>query len=262
MLSTRTFFETTLADRLMDPECFSTEIKEYLKEEQSMVNSSEGFIDLLIEVGCMNGRYLDWAVKHKKRYIGIDIVARHISAGRKTVLERGLSADSCQFLLGDAEEISQLVRPERLMVDRSRCLLLFPFNCFGNVLNVKRLMESLQETGLPFLISSYQLSEYATACRFEYYRRCGYREINVFRDEVGVSFLSSDGLKTTAYDPEHLQQLFSAYDIPVKVISWSNLNLAYVRDTAVADNLIKLQGCSAQLCLNRALPAGVAADGN
>lgn len=254
MVSTRTFFETTLADRLMDPECFSAEIKDYLKQETAMVNAIESFIDVLIEVGCMNGRYLDWAIEHKKRYIGIDIVARHIGAGRRAVLERGLPADSCQFLLGNAEEISQLIPPETLLVDKARTLLLFPFNCFGNVVNVNRLMESLQRIDLPFFISSYQLTEYATACRFEYYKRCGYREINVFRDEAGVSFSSPDGLKTTAYHPEHLQQLFSGYGIPIKVISWSSLNLAYMRDTVFADNLIKLNGCNSQMYLNGGFP--------
>ena len=253
MLSTRTFFDTTLADRLMDPECFSTEIKEYLNQEREMVSAIESFIDVLVEVGCMNGRYLDWALKYKKRYIGIDIVARHISAGRRASLEQGLSADCCEFLLGNAEEIAQLVRPENLKVDRDRCVLLFPFNCFGNVLNIERLLQSLQQTELPFVISSYQLTEYATACRFEYYTRCGYRDVQIFCDQKGVSFVSPDGLKTTAYAPEHLKPLFDAYGIPIKVIAWSNLNLAYVRDCIVADKLMRFHECHIAQCSQNTL---------
>jgi hypothetical protein len=39
--------------------------------------------DVLVEIGCMHGRALDWSLAHGKRYVGIDITPRYIKEVKK-----------------------------------------------------------------------------------------------------------------------------------------------------------------------------------
>jgi hypothetical protein len=238
MPSARGFFESSASDRLMDPACYPHEIRQFLRQEQRILDALEDSVDLLIEVGCMNGRYLDWAVEKAKEYIGVDMIVRHIQAGQRVVVERGLAAETHRFILGDAEEIAQVIKSAQVHIQRERCLILFPFNILGAVSNVERVIDGLRQSQLPFLSSSYQTTNYATACRYEYYRRCGGRDIRVVSDEKGISFLTSDGLSTIAYQPEYLLNLCHAHDLPITAISWSDLNQAYVNETTLA-NILK-----------------------
>src|SRR5215475_13506506 len=86
MPSARGFFESSASDRRMDPTCYPHEIRTFLREEQRILDALEDSVDLLIEVGCVNGRYLDWAVEKAKQYIGVDMIDRHVQAGQRRVV--------------------------------------------------------------------------------------------------------------------------------------------------------------------------------
>jgi hypothetical protein len=67
----------------------------FLKQEEHLVSAVADGIDTPIEVGCMHGRNVDWAVKHKKSYFDLDQVHRYIRTGRQEAAQRGLSY--CDF---------------------------------------------------------------------------------------------------------------------------------------------------------------------
>jgi hypothetical protein len=258
MTSSRAFFEGQSADRLMDPAYYPPAITEFLRQERKLLNTLRRSCDLLIEVGCMDGRYLDWAVKYRKRYLGIDLVPRHIEAGRHAVAANGLSKDHYRFTCGDAEELALVIKREDLPVAPNRCLILFPFNLFGAIPDVERVLASLRQSQMPFLISSYQTTEDATMCRYEYYQQCGSLGLCQMRDERGVSFVTSDGLCTIAYDLEYLQTLCRAHSLSVTPLRWSRLNMAYFSHTLVPNlRQRKIMGSMTELAMRAPFVCGI-----
>jgi len=63
---TKDFYEDGRGNPLIDPLFFPPEVEDFLKKEELILLSIKDSLDLLIEVGCMQGRYLDWAVAEKK----------------------------------------------------------------------------------------------------------------------------------------------------------------------------------------------------
>jgi hypothetical protein len=228
MSAARSFFESDDADRLMDSSYYPSEILEFLQHEQRVLDALDDQFDLLIEVGCMDGRYLDWAIDHHKRYLGIDLILRHILVGQQIIHERKLPPDQYSFLLGDAEEIDELLTPERIQSAQECCLILFPFNIFGAVPDCEKVLTGLYRSQIPFVISSYQTDAFTTACRYEYYQRCGCKDIRVVNDEKGIRFCTTDGFQTIAYYPDYLKKLGYAHNISIEVLDWSKLNVLYM----------------------------------
>lgn len=222
----QTFFEQGAGDRLMDPACHPPAITEFLNEEREMLSSTTDHIDMLVEVGCMDGRNLDWALLHGKRYIGVDLNQRHIQTAQRTAEERGLH-DRVQFVAGDARYIDALIAPVMRGVSPSRALLFFPFNSFGLMPGPARTLRSIHASGLRLLISSYQTTSVATACRASYYQRCGYRALAVSEDRRGVWFSSPEGLRSVAYKARYLLGLCTARGLSAAPTSWGKINQAY-----------------------------------
>lgn len=239
MSSAPDFFETNVAENLMDAAYIPQEVAEFLRQERRIIGLLEDSFDLLVEVGCMDGRYLDWAIRRRKRYIGIDIISRHIQSGRRRVAERGESPERYRFVRGDAEEVAALVEPEQFEVSRERSLVLFPFNIFGAVTSAGRVLASLRQSKLPFLISSYQTTEYATSCRLRYYSNCGCRGIRILKDDKGVCFTTENGLQTTAYHPLYLQKLCGDYGLAITPVAWGDINMVYVTNAALDGRLLE-----------------------
>jgi hypothetical protein len=98
-----------------------------------------------------------------------------------------------------------------------------------------QVISALRESQLPFLISSYQTTEHSTDCRWEYYARCGYKDIRMSSDEKGVCFSSSDGLQSIAYHPEYMHNVCNDHGLAVTAISFSTIGLAYITDNILSD---------------------------
>lgn len=228
MPSSLEFYKQGYGDRFIDSSYFTEEVREFIKEERKIIDSTRHTFSLLVEVGSMHGRYLDWAVSVNKMYIGLDIVTNYIQMGQEIVASRSLSPEMYQFITGDASEIPYLLKSAYLPVELQHCLLFFPFNSFGNMLNITRILENLQSSQLPFFISSYQTTDYATQCRFDYYKRCGYTHIRVSSDETGACISSSEGLRSIAYHPWYLQKLCNDHCLSISMIPFSDIGMAYV----------------------------------
>ena len=228
MTKKKDFYGNGQGDRLIDPLFYPKSINLFLEDEEKLLKLLAPFFDLLIEVGCMHGRYLCWAIRRKKYYIGIDVVERYIFAGKQRLGELKTPSDQCSFILGNAEDIADIIHPNDLGVDVGRCLAFFPFNSFGNMPNPKPVVKSLAQSGLPFCVSSYRISQKATACRMKYYRNCGYGRIKTLRGRNGVRFSSLDGLNTIAYDPTFLGGVFASNNVDARSMPFSQIGMAYL----------------------------------
>lgn len=227
MTEIRDFYESGKGDRLIDPLLFPEEIKQFLICEKRILETLADLFDLLIEVGSMYGRYLKWAVENGKCYLGIDIVPRYIETGRKIISDLQLDRNKYRFVLGGAENTTDLVKPKEWNVKPQECLLYFPFNSFGNMEDPLLIVKNIKKSGLPFLISTYGTDQETNVCREQYYRNCGYSEIISVQDEKGVRFVSPEGLSTIAYHPDYLQQIFSISSLKVAIVHFSQIGVAF-----------------------------------
>lgn len=221
------FYGSGLGDRLIDESLFPSEIKEFLRGEDLLLEQCISSFDSLIEVGCMRGRYLQWAIDRVRNYFGIDIVSSYIEMGRERLGGICTGSLKCDFVLGDAEDIDILLDWKALGADPQKVLLFFPFNSFGNMQDFLPVIRSIKKSGARFFISTYSTIPGATLCRQRYYEACSYLELEKVEDNRGVTFISRDGLRTIAYHPDFLVEAFKKEGMLVDVISFADIGIAY-----------------------------------
>lgn len=162
----------------------------------------------LFEVGCGTGSYLEWAERHGVDYDGVDLVSHLVEAGRQRL--RGSATTRQKLHVGSCREVASLFENEGLTARASDVVVLFPFNCFGNVAEPARVVHSLRRTGARVLISGFVPSDRATTARQEYYLKLGYSKLVHQRDDLGVLFTSEEGLHSWALEQKALERLFRA----------------------------------------------------
>ncbi len=222
------FYDCGLGDRLVEDGMYPTEIKEFLVEEALLLERVESSFDLLVEVGCMQGRYLEWSIAHSKRYVGIDLVTRYIEAGIERAHELGLSASTCQFVVGDAEKLDDIVTPELLGNKQSKALLFFPFNSFGNIESYSAVIGSIKRCASPFCISTYTTSPLSLMTRLNYFSACQYAGLNVRDDNQGTLFSTKSGLHSMAYHPHFLLSELAQANLAAETIQFAQIGIAYL----------------------------------
>lgn len=221
------FYGSGLGDRLIDESLFPNEIKDFLKDEEKLFSQINSSFDTLVEVGCMNGRYLEWAMKRKLWYVGIDVIPSYIDEGIIRAKAIDYSAES-RFILGGAEELHVLLNWKALGINQAKTLLFFPFNSIGNMHDCVPVIRSLKKSETPFIISTYVTTTDANLCRQKYYDSCKYCGLHMNNDERGVTFISDDGLNTIAYHPEFIIKVFENEGLHVEAIKFSTLGIAYI----------------------------------
>jgi len=221
------FYSSGLGDSLVDETKYPDEIISYLSLEQELVSSLVGRFDVIVEVGCMNGRYLNWAMRKGKKYLGVDIVERYVKDGQERA-SRLLPKGSFRVEICDATLIHLIPEEKGWISKNNKTLLLFPFNSFGNMSKYELVINSLFESRYPFVICSYLTNKYSTFARQQYYENCGYSNVKRIIDHRGVRFLSDDGLDTVAYEPKYVEHIFRKKGIEIKTIVFSGIGVAYL----------------------------------
>lgn len=224
----KTFYGIGAGDALIDPAHYPPEIKQFLEEETFLLMKVKDSFDTLVEVGCMQGRFLDWAVSYGKHYLGIDVVSRYIEIGQQEIASRSLPNNQYQCILGDAKDLPMVVKVALGHADTSSCLAFFPFNAIGNMPEVVSVLRALKQGKFRFLITAYQTTKLAIEVRKRYYQQCGYQGIATGRHEEGICFTSWDGLCTWAYHPQYLEQLVLRLSLPTVAIPFAEIGMVYL----------------------------------
>ena len=215
MVSKKSFYDSGNGDPLIDAKNYPIEIKRYLRYEKKFLYRLRNEFEVLVEVGCMTGRYLEWSLEYHKKYIGVDIVSRYIKQGKERLKNYKLVKPDYQIEICSAESIGQFLL-EKCLANSSKLLLLFPFNSFGNMKNPEAVIASLSLVNQPFLICSYKTDMRANTARLIYYKRCGYEQTKYERNGTGVHFISVEGLETTAYHPEYIRSICQKHGMRVE----------------------------------------------
>ncbi|XOU94692.1 MAG: methyltransferase domain-containing protein [Candidatus Kerfeldbacteria bacterium] len=227
MTDNTNFYANGLGDQLIDESCYPQSIKDFLRDEEAYLTIISSSFDILVEVGCMHGRYLDWTVKNGKKYIGIDPVKRYITVGKNSVSSLELDPEDYKFILGSAEDLPLLLSDVLSNQSKGRVLLLFPFNCIGNMSDLSAVLKSVHDTGFSYLISTYNTDSYANYCRMEYYQQCGFKMIKMDLKSEGILFTSVDDLHTIAYHINYFQSQCDHVNLGCVPIILSNLLVMY-----------------------------------
>lgn len=225
LISGKEFYGIGLGSRLIDPVFFPGEIKQFLREEEGLLNSIRPLMDGIVEVGCMHGRHLDWAVHNSMRYTGIDVIDNYIEQGRNILRERHLDPGRYKLILGCAEDLAAILPSDS--VNACREVLLFPFNSLGNMSTPEPVLQAIKDVNRPFLITSYCTTQWANQIRHQYYSNCGYHGLQRLCDKRGVQFVSSDGLSSWAYHPEYLADLFRSCGFNAISTEFADIGIAY-----------------------------------
>jgi hypothetical protein len=223
---THAFYGSGLGTRLIDAGNYPPSIQDYLHGEEQLLASLEDGFSTLVEVGCMHGRYLEWAVARGKNYLGVDPVQPYIRQGHERLALDPPKAGTCRFAQGTAEEIDLVLRQEGITEDE-RPLLFFPFNSFGQARFPRPIVAALSRARAPFLICTYGTGDRASEVRKRYYDACGYADLTQLSDESGVRFVSSDGLHSAAYHPPVMAGMFAAAGLRVKAVEFSDVGTGY-----------------------------------
>jgi hypothetical protein len=222
------FYASGAGDRLIDDSHYPNEVQVFLRNEVQLLEQQFRSKSLLVEVGCMSGRYVDWAHAHGCRYLGIDVVERFVQVGNKRLQQMHLPDDQFRIILVGAQNVSQAVRATFPQARVEDILCLYPFNSIGNMMSVQAPLASLAELGSSFFVSSYQTSPAANRIRLTYYHQAGYLDVRSHEIIAGVLFSSSDGLHTIAYHPDLMLQVMHEHGLRAKLIPFQDLGASYI----------------------------------
>jgi hypothetical protein len=225
----KNFYGSGLGNRLIDTCNYPREITNYLSAEYDFIMEQLKNFEVLIEVGCMQGRCLEQAVKANKFYIGIDIVEQYIEEAILRANSLSIDPDKYTFLCLSAtnlHNVLDLTKPGKFR--RKEALIVFPFNSFGNIENIDEVLLSLNKSGIDFFISTYKTDRFTTNVRRKYYHKCNYINIQESSESSGVRFTSDEGLNTIAYSKSWLSSRFSDKGMQVQAIELDMVGIGYV----------------------------------
>lgn len=206
-------YSAGLGDRLVEERRFPKAIIEHQELEKQWLFRLSASAQSIVEVGCMDGRLMEWTIKRGLSYLGLDVVERYIKLGKDRMREVNIAA--AQMVRWNAERINELAGEQKYSQCFAKAFLFYPFNSFGNFHNIIRAIESLSKIRCHFLISSYTTDKKATKIRSEYYAACQYKNLKVTRDNRGVLFTSKEGLYCYAFEIDYLAPLFHKYGVKV-----------------------------------------------
>ena len=166
----------------------------------------------IIEIGCGYGRFMNWASSNEVDYDGLDLVPWLVDIGilRQQKLGELLHPGRYRVHNLPAEDMGKVLGASSYSRKPNK-LIIFPFNCFGNIANLKEVMKALAESGQDVLISTYRTDPETSALRKAYYRKCGFTQVEIQRTSNGILLTSAEGLHAIAYDEWYLRLLFEEY---------------------------------------------------
>ena len=225
------FYGTETGDRLVNEDNYPSSIVSYLKQEKSILEEQLAKNDLLIEVGCMEARNLDVAIKNGKKYIGIDIIKSYIDIASEIAKKRGLE-DTCEFLCIDAEKLDNILGQSKLLKKAKSPLFFFPFNSFGNMENYENVIKSMKKIkNADFIIFSYNTDSKSNEERFKYYENCNYDNLEMINSPEGIRFVADNGLSSIAYNKAFLDKKLKSLGLNVDSSRFGDIGMVYFINT-------------------------------
>jgi len=195
---------------MFDSHFLTPEVGTYLQDEEDVVlEAMQRGYRRLVEVGCGYGRYLNFAAGHGFDYVGLDIVPWLVEMGQLRVanVRKKFPDAKCRVVLHPAEDIAGIsdIAGSR----EEKTLALFPFNCLGNVSQFEAALDSLKDSKVDVVVSTFKTDGTATKIRKTYYQNCGYEQLNSRLMKEGLLIVSDEGFHAMAYYFNWLMNAFN-----------------------------------------------------
>lgn len=191
-------------DRIMNPISFSAEVRQFLIDEEVYLRKmfKEENYGCIIEVGCHTGHNALWISEYCEKFIGVDVNKSAIEYAKKQHIDN----KNIEFICSPIENLMAVLNENSLYPKRK--LVLFPFNLFGNFINIENLLAKFDEVGVDVALSNFNTCSSTTIGRYNYYLNC-FRDskIRVFDAEQGVLFKAGQQFQSIAYDLKYLQKV-------------------------------------------------------
>ncbi|MBL1078318.1 hypothetical protein JK358_28315 [Nocardia sp. 2] len=191
------FYRARGASAIMRAANFPDDLLAFLQLESLAVLQSvrQFHCDMLVEMGCYDGRAIEVARSAGIPYLGIDINDDAVELLRRRIISEGLQR-TANAVAGDAG------RPEqwRAHVHGEVPLYVFPFNLIGNLPDPAAVFDALRGSGGYGLISAFNSDVWTTEVRRDYYTACGITLAAVERAPYsGVRFRGADGFVSQSF---------------------------------------------------------------
>ena len=198
------FYKNVLdSEKIMDPTCFSTEIRQFLDDEKNHLTKlflKEQY-ECIIEVGCHNDQNAQWLSKLCAQYVGIDINKTAIDLAKRNQIPGKI-----EFFCTAVEDLNFLLLSDGEYPKRK--VVLFPFNLFGNFINIEKLIAMFDMTGADIAMSNFNTKAATTVGRYDYYANCfGRSTVRVYDAEQGVLFKAGQQFQSIAHSPDYLNKV-------------------------------------------------------
>lgn len=204
-------YESGKGDTLIDSSLYPPDVVKYLTEERIEINKKLVSYTHLFEIGCMSARHLDQAITNEKMYTGIDIVQRYIDQANKKNLDINGWGSLYNVICYNALELDKLFQTDSNLntLDKSKILLLFPFNSFGNLDDCEKMTQVLNRLNIDFMINSYKTDSLTNKFRMNYYLKSSMTNLQLKETEDSVVISSSENLNSKCFKEIFYKKRFS-----------------------------------------------------
>lgn len=206
-LSPDRFYRDGGASAIMSVAHFPDEVLTFLQMEclAAFKTALEGNCDVVVELGCFDGRALEVARAAGIRYCGIDISCGAVAALRRRIADEGLGAHATA-LVGNAQDTVRW----SAQIPGEQPLFVLPFNLLGNLPDPRRALLGLRSLGGTVLISVFNEDPRTTAVRRAYYTQC----VNDLAEPGqgrygGTLFRGAQGFRSESFSAPALRRLLA-----------------------------------------------------
>jgi len=166
--------------------------------------------DVLVELGCHDGRALEIARLLNTRYLGVDL-NRHAIQKLRARIEHERMVGRADTIVDDV--LNHTVRSQVPM--GSRALYLLPFNLLGCFRDPTQLLKQLAALNVTAVISVFGNSLEATHVRQDYYLRCSVQELELHPLDEGTLFTGANGFYSRSYTRDSFHSLLTACGLTI-----------------------------------------------
>jgi hypothetical protein len=210
------FYSTATGWNMFDQRYLTEPLMEFIGKEHLFVQELFATCSEykgILEIGCGYGRFMNWAICNEVDYDGLDLVPWLVDIGllRQQKLKKLFQNAWARVHNLPAEHMGKVLYSNSCSREHAAKLLIFPFNCFGNIANLKEVMKALAASGQDVLISTYRTDPFTSASRKAYYRKCGFTKVEIQGANNGILLTSAEGLHAIAYTECYLRELFEEY---------------------------------------------------
>lgn len=206
------FSEQKLAPQIMNHVNYPYFIFSHVLQESICLGKIMNNLDFsrLIEIGCFDGRYMEFSSIYGIDYLGIDINSIGQKLFKQKSVLRNHKEHKAIFALMDVENYKWLSYADR------HSIIVLPFNFLGIVRNIETFLVRSVQNNSSLYVSLFENSTQTELSRLQYYTKCSVDNIMIKKNNFGGKhFYNYRGFSSHSFSMPSLRKLISALDMEI-----------------------------------------------